>query len=133
MFNHRAVIGKIDATRYQIIGNLAYENDTLVVITKDGFYTDGASIPKLLWNVVGSPFEGNYTEPAIIHDGLYGSHWLTKEQSDKLFLEMMEVNGVNWLKRYTMYYAVKFFGRNAWNKPKKKIEKVKTLVEVKRK
>ena len=133
MFNHRAILKKIDATRYQIVSNLAYENDTLSVIVKDGFYTDGASIPKALWNIVGSPFEGNYTEPAIIHDGLYGSHWLTKEESDKLFLEMMKVNGVSWLKRYTMYYAVKWFGNGAWNKPQKKIEKVKTLVELKRK
>ena len=36
MFNHRAIIKKIDAIRYQIVGNLAYENDTLKVIVKDG-------------------------------------------------------------------------------------------------
>ena len=115
---------------YLVRGSLSYENHELIVTVTDGFLTDGASIPKYLWGIVGSPFEGLYTEAAVIHDGLYGSHRLTKKQSDNLFLEMMKSSGVSWHKRYLMYYAVKYFGGSSWNKPEKKIKKVKTFVEV---
>lgn len=133
MFNNDIVGKFVDSSRFELIESIAYVNSELEITVKAGFISDMASIPKMFWGIIGSPFEGKYRKAALIHDGLYGSHWLTKKESDALFLEMMKVNGVSWLKRYTMYYAVKWFGNGAWNKPKKKIEKVKTLVEVKRK
>lgn len=37
-------------------------------VAKAGDTTDGASIPKELWSLVGGPFEGSYRLAAIIHD-----------------------------------------------------------------
>lgn len=33
-----------------------------------GFRSDGASIPRVLWSVLGSPFEPDLVEAAITHD-----------------------------------------------------------------
>jgi hypothetical protein len=33
-----------------------------------GFVTDGASIPRPFWSVVGGPLDGPYREAAIVHD-----------------------------------------------------------------
>src|SRR5882762_321050 len=35
---------------------------------RKGYSTDGASIPRAFWTVVGAPFEGNYRNAAVIHD-----------------------------------------------------------------
>src|SRR5437879_3778914 len=33
-----------------------------------GLITDGASIPKPFWGIIGGPFEGLFREAAIVHD-----------------------------------------------------------------
>ena len=35
------------------------------------FVTDGASIPRYLWSIVGSPWTGNYPQAAVVHDKLF--------------------------------------------------------------
>lgn len=37
-------------------------------IVPAGQMTDGASIPRWLWSLVGGPFEGAYREAAVVHD-----------------------------------------------------------------
>lgn len=34
----------------------------------NGMLTDGASIPRALWTLVGSPFTGDYRRAALVHD-----------------------------------------------------------------
>ena len=33
-----------------------------------GMTTDGASIPRALWTLIGSPYTGNYRRAALVHD-----------------------------------------------------------------
>ena len=33
-----------------------------------GAIVDGASIPKILWSIVGSPYTGQYRKASVIHD-----------------------------------------------------------------
>lgn len=35
------------------------------------FLSDGASIPRLLWTLVGSPWSGDYVQAAVVHDYLF--------------------------------------------------------------
>lgn len=78
-----------------------------------GFVSDGASVPKLLWNLY-PPF-GEYLEAAVIHDwfcvlGHAGTSPITSQDAAKLFLEIMEVLGVSKWKRTQMYWAVRLAG-----------------------
>ena len=48
----------------------------VVVHVHPGFRTDGASIPRLLWRVFGSPYDPDIFAAAIGHDALYrGVRW----------------------------------------------------------
>lgn len=78
-----------------------------------GFKSDGASVPKILWNVY-PPF-GKYLEAAIIHDwfcvlGHAGTSPIGSQDAARLFLEVMEVMGVGKWKRTKMYWAVRIGG-----------------------
>ena len=81
---------------------------------KKGFDFDGASIPKWLWSIYGSPLNGNYVVASLIHDGLYASQKVTKSVSDKIFLDVMKQSNVGYIKRTSMYLAVKMFGGKDW-------------------
>lgn len=88
-----------------------------VHIIQQGFVTDLASIPRILW-IIWPPF-GNYLEAAVLHDYLY-SKGLNKQCADKTFLFVMEIYGVGWITRNLFYLAVKIFGN-----PEKSIQEFK--------
>ena len=80
-----------------------------------GLVCDGASIPRLLWWFIGSPFTGRYREAAIFHDAYYKEHCgRTRKQVDKMFYEKMRQDGVGWMKANSMYYGVRVFGWKPW-------------------
>jgi len=77
-----------------------------------GFMTDFASIPRLLWIIL--PTWGKYGNAAVIHDYCYWDQSRSREESDRIFREAMEVLEVPAFTISLMYYAVKFFGHWAW-------------------
>ena len=114
MFSGKTVLERIDSTVYELKSSLSFENEKYKVTIKSGLMTDGASIPKIFWSIIGCPLNGKYVGSALIHDGLYASHILSKEESDLLFLDMMKDNGVAKWRRKLMYYAVKYFGKSSY-------------------
>lgn len=84
------------------------------------FVSDGASIPRFAWIIVGSPWSGVFPYAAVIHDFLYSklgkldNKTYTRYQCDKIFLEAMRVLGVSWWKRRIMYRAVRMWGWIPW-------------------
>jgi hypothetical protein len=98
-----------------------------------GLWTDGASIPKILWGIVGSPLTGRYVRAAIAHDALYSAQPISRKECDLVLLELMEQDNVPKWKRLSMYYAVRLFGWSHWNKRNndtKKKDKVRTFVNI---
>ncbi|MCP4410913.1 MAG: DUF1353 domain-containing protein [Gammaproteobacteria bacterium] len=85
-----------------------------------GMETDGASIPRFFWRLVGSPLSGKYRQAAVIHDAGYLGvlRWwsgavqknYTRKEVDDLFLVLMEALGVSWWRRRAMHLAVRWFG-----------------------
>lgn len=99
---------------------------------KKGFVFDGASIPKLFWNVIGSPFTGKYKEAALVHDALYASEYFKRKECDDIFLDLMERADVGYFKRYTMYWAVRIGGDMVWSKHRyDDVKKAKEFINVK--
>lgn len=93
------------------------------IILKDFMY-DGASIPKLLWGLVGSPFTGCYTTGALVHDLCYKTKVLPKSQSDIIFRVLMDRKEVPEFKKEVIYNSVRCFGHRAYNKPAEQKDKV---------
>ena len=84
-----------------------------------GFRTDGASIPRAFWPIIGPM--GPYLGAAVLHDYLYsnasnGRFTSTRKQADDLFLEAMFNLGVLWIHRNPIHLAVRLFGWRSYKK-----------------
>lgn len=85
-----------------------------IFVVPAGFEFDGASIPPLLWPVIGSPFDPAFMQPALLHDWLYSSHLVTRREADVAFREQLVVNGVTDFRADLMFRAVRLAGWAAW-------------------
>lgn len=54
-----------------------------------GFCSDGASIPRLLWRAVGTPFQPAFLRAAFAHDWAYRMGLMTRARADELFRVML--------------------------------------------
>lgn len=89
-----------------------------------GTITDGASIPRFFWRLIGPPLTGRYRQAAVIHDAGYtadlqwnidgDSRSYNRKDVDTLFLQLMEALGVPWWRRRLMHLAVRLFGAKHW-------------------
>jgi len=74
---------------------------------------DGATIPRALWSLVGSPYVGNYRRASIVHD--YAVHKSSKDDdrkaADKMFYFACRTGGCNWLQALMLYAGVRI---GAW-------------------
>ena len=75
-----------------------------------GAWLNGASIPRPLWPIVGSPYTGAYLEASIVHD----HYCITKDRSwrdtHRMFHDAMRCSGVGKTRASVMFYAVYRFG-----------------------
>ena len=99
---------------YEVTEPLVYDNGLLIIQVNPKFDFDGASIPRGLWSIVGSPMTDGYQRAGCLHDALYASEYFDRQMCDDLFLEAMESDGVGYFKRYSMYWAVRSFGWMVW-------------------
>jgi hypothetical protein len=120
MFKGFLILHPIDNSSYwKVLASISYitDNNNIIIIPK-GFNTNFASTPRIIWSIL-PPWDSRYGKPAILHDYLYYSNLYTKRESDLIFFEAMKNQNVSKWKRYSMYYAVKFFGFICWNKHRK--------------
>ena len=80
-----------------------------------GFRTDGASIPRLLWPIFGSPYDPDIIADAIAHDALYRGRIVPRRDADDAFRDMMKARGrIRAWKRRRIWLGVRLFGWIAW-------------------
>lgn len=91
------------------------------VLIKRGFTTDGASIPRIAWRVIGHPFSKNLLPHALAHDALYAAELLPRAECDAFFLKSMAESGthfsrsVSLVKRDLVWAAVRIGGGFVWS------------------
>lgn len=102
------VLGKVDGVLHRLI-------------IPSGYRFDGASIPRPLWSLIGSPFDPDLLLAACVHDW-YCEHTQHCYQSrvigDAVFLYMLTKAGVARWRRVLLYLGVRlnsywFYGRSA--------------------
>lgn len=118
-FSEPLIIEYLGNRTYRLVYPFKYYFDNNDVIeAPTGFITDFASIPRPFWPIL--PPDGAYGKAAVIHDALYQTDGFggkfTRKQSDDIFLDGMEILGVSWLTRHTMYRAVRMYSWRYWNK-----------------
>lgn len=81
-----------------------------------GTETDGASIPKQFWTIMGGPFEGSYRDAAVVHDRYCDTRTRRWEDTHAMFYDAMLASGVGSTRAWLMYKAVERFGPR-WPEP----------------
>ena len=125
-------IQEINNREYRVIRNYkaVLPNDDVIRVNA-GFVYDGASIPRLFWSLIGSPFTGTHTRAAFIHDALYAAQSYDRKICDWIFLQVLQEHGCSWIKRNILWLAVRIFGGFVWKKhTEESISKAKKLVAV---
>lgn len=84
-------------------------------IVPAGFVTDGASIPRFLWRLLGHPFQSDYIDVFILHDYRYQTGEIPRSVADDEMLAGLEARGMGYVKRYTIYWGVRLFGASHYN------------------
>ena len=121
----------VDENVFILLEDVVVESLGYKITVKKGFDFDGASIPQSLWSVYGNPLSGKFRIAALVHDALYASQKLPREVADAIFLDLMKQHEVGYLKRQTMYYAVRSAGWYVWRGHKEpEIEKYKEFINV---
>lgn len=75
-----------------------------------GLETDGASIPAILYPMVGHPFDGAYLKAAIVHDAACPSDVEKWRDAHLMFYHALRRCGLGETKAKIMYAAVYHFG-----------------------
>ena len=75
-----------------------------------GSVTDGASIPRVFWSLIGSPFTGKYLKAAVIHDHFARTKHRSWSLTHDVFYEAMIAGGVDRQMAMVMWAAVYRFG-----------------------
>lgn len=78
----------------------------------EGFLTDFASVPPFAQWLI--PKWGKYGNPAVVHDWLYWKQTKSRRYADETLLDAMNVTGVDFVRKYAIYWAVRCFGWWAW-------------------
>ncbi len=79
-------------------------------IAPKDYVSDGASIPRAFWTVVGGPLDGPYREAAIIHDAYCDSKSEPHQDVHRIFYYANRAVGVSKRKSKILYTAVKIGG-----------------------
>jgi hypothetical protein len=79
-------------------------------VAPTGYQTDGASIPRAVWTLVGGPFDGQYREAAVIHDQYCTSKSETWQATHRMFYDGMIASGVSETLAKTLYAGVMLGG-----------------------
>ena len=89
---------------------------SFVVEVPKGFVSDGASIPRALWPILGPPIGARHLKPSIVHDLLCVQARTYQERllGDAVFFKLLTEAGVPAWKRTVMYCGVRAFARVSW-------------------
>lgn len=81
-----------------------------------GFETDGASIPRLLWRVWGTPLQAPRIYAAMVHDAMYRGYikGVTRNEADIIYRDIQIELGISRWKAYTEYAMLRLFGSPNW-------------------
>ena len=121
----------IDKIKKEIIEKLPFENkkDLKVVLVdkivldeyeftiKKGYCWDGATIPKIFWQLIGAKTDPKFLIPSLIHDYLCENHDCINNDryfSTIVFERLLYVSKVNPISRWLIKHTVDNFQKFFW-------------------
>ncbi len=96
-----------DGRYFQLINKFRYLDPAGITwIVPVNERVNGASIPPILWSLVGGPWSGKYRRASVIHDYFFRTKKYASESVHRVFYDAMLTGGVSTIKAKLMYYAV---------------------------
>ena len=103
-----------DDRRMEMLHDFSYVDTTgKKWTTPKGWVVDGASIPRLLWTLVGSPFTGGYRRASVVHDYYCDTKTESWQAVHKMFYWASLAGGVG-LAEAKILYAGVYAGGPRW-------------------
>lgn len=87
-----------------------------------GFVTDGASVPRFLWWLLGAPFEADTIDGSVNHDFDYRTGARPRNVADANFFGRLLLHGVGVCRAFAYWLGVRCVGWKYYNKKKRKGE-----------
>ncbi len=111
-FPHRIrVVRNPDRHTYTLGDHLAYRTpDGRIRHAREGLETDGGSIPRWAWWLVGHPFESSALPAFLVHDQACQDRTRPWREVHRELYPMLRAGGVGWLRADLMTRAVEWFG-----------------------
>lgn len=91
----------------------------LITVPAD-FRSDGASMPRFFWRLIGHPFQMQYLREAILHDWLYRTQPCSRALADRIFYELLAGKVRSWRRRL-IYRGLRLGGWIAWRQNRKEL------------
>ena len=100
-----------------------------------GYVWDGASIPRIVWGIIGAPSEPDFLAASLIHDWIYLTHIFTRAEADEAIFQILKQSDVSLWRRRCIWAAVRTFGGivGAWatkSKDKAQISQINANLEL---
>lgn len=102
------------STKFSTLESYEVEYADCSFTINKNFVSDGASIPRGLWNWV-EPFDARYLKIFTAHDWFYATGQLSRLDADKFMYDGLRQQGMSWAKANSIYYAVRAFGKNHYD------------------
>ena len=115
------------------IDSLPLPVPSIVISIRQGFRTDGASIPQRLRRFIGHPFDHVRLIAAVVHDAIYATHLVPRIVADWIyFVALRRCSHMPRAYAFAEFLALRKGGKEAWNeKTPESIERNRKLVSVK--
>jgi len=88
---------------------------------------DGASIPRELWAVVGSPYTDNYRRASIVHDIACNTPGVNRKEADVMFFHACRAGGCDSIQAFVLYAGVRIGALSSSDLPARVLSKEYTL------
>lgn len=89
-----------------------------MAVVPEGYVSDGASVPRLLWRLLSPPIDPVTLAPSIVHDWLYdngASLGLTRIEADAWYADALHQHGYPAWKCLLTYAGTRLGGGSRWN------------------
>lgn len=88
------------------------------ILIPEGYSFDGASIPRVLWPLLGHPFSDELVLPCCVHDWYCEHSWNYHDRliGDAVLLSLLARQGVSRWRRIMMYFGVRLFSIFRWSR-----------------
>lgn len=80
----------------------------------EGFTFDGASVPWIAWQLIGTPFHPEFMRASVLHDWIYHTHEIDRNATDSLYHKVLLEDFVGNRQAMVMYLACAIFGGPYW-------------------